>query len=96
MDDADFADEADVGQTIFFAFAYLLTSCSLLLYWRGKDTEICPKKHSVCWLVSLFPFICFSFYAGMFFNLCGNILLPTVMGYTTHNYGLYDPQLWVI
>ena len=32
----------------------------------------------------------------MFSDLCRDVLLPTVMGYTTHNYELYDPQLWVI
>ena len=39
---------------------------------------------------------CFAFCAHKFSKTCAQILLPTVMGYTTHSYGLYDPQLWVI
>ena len=39
---------------------------------------------------------CFANHADMFSNLCRQVLQPTVMGRTTHNCELYDPQLWVI
>ena len=41
----------------------------------------------------LFPF---AFSKHTFSPSCAEVLLPTVMGRTTHSYGLYDPQLWVV
>ena len=57
------------------------------------------SKHvfsGLCADVFLFASRSFPKRAQMFSNFCAEVLLPTVMGYTTHNYGLYDPWLWVI
>ena len=46
--------------------------------------------------VLAFASTCFPVRAGMFSRFYGQVLLPTVMGCTTHNCELYDPQLWVV
>ena len=57
------------------------------------------SKHvfsGLCADVFLFASRSFPKRAQMFSNFCAEVLLPIVMGCTTHNYGLYDPRLWVI
>ena len=46
--------------------------------------------------VRAFAGTCFPVRAGVFSRFRADVLLPTVMGRTTHNCESYDPQLWVV
>ena len=67
---------------------------------RGKSRPPLPESADgfARFPAHVFPIVrrCFPISAQMFSRLCAHILLPTVMGYTTHNYGSYDSQLWVV